>query len=339
MIISHPLSAIVTDASQPLSGALQEKWYLKLNDPAQPRGLWLEWDLMTSKNGFKKTADVWAVFFEREPQREVKKTALRQSLDIQAFSRGSGDSIKMGSCALENNKSRGKIHSKGQKIEWDLSFQSIRAGTFNLVPESLSKLGLSRHLTLTPYEDLLFSGKVEVNGEVFEFKSARGMMGRSLTPKNWHSWVWGHCNLFKTEKGDPADFIFEGITMRSQFGPLVLPSFSAFYFRYQGKDYVFNRLRQALYMKSKSTLNDWVFQADSEDLSFRGQMSAEHKDFAGLTLEDTNGSLLYRAYSTLSQLKILVYRRGKLEATLNADGNSAFEVVSRQKNPYIPLMI
>ncbi len=339
MIISRPLNAIVADASTPYSGALQEKWYLKLNDPLQPRALWLEWDLLTSKNGFKRTADIWAIFFEREPQQEVKKTALRQSLDIQAFSRGQGDCIQMGSCRLENHSTRGKISSKGQTIEWDLSFKSIRSSTFNLVPESLSKLGLSKHLTLTPYEDLLFAGKVEVNGEAFEFKSARGMLGRSLTPKNWHSWVWGHCNLFRNEKNEPADFIFEGITTRSQLGPWVLPQFSAFYFRYEGKDYLFNRLRQALYMKSNATLNDWIFQADTGDLSFRGHIKAEHKDFAGLTLEDTNGSLLYSANSKLSDLKVLVYRRGKLEATFNSNGNAAFEVVSRQKNPYVPLLI
>jgi hypothetical protein len=339
MIISHPLKAIITDAPPSPSGALQEKWYLKLNDPTQPRALWLEWDLMTSKNRFKKTADVKAVFFAREPLKEVKKVAFKQSLDIQAFSRGAGDTIQMGACTLGESGTRGRIHSKGQTIEWELSFQSIRASTFNLVPESLSKLGLSKHLALTPYEDLLFSGKVILNGEVFEFNSARGMLGRSLAPKNWHSWVWGHCNLFKNEKGDPADFIFEGITMRSQLGPWILPQFSAFYFRYQGKDYAFNRLRQTLYIKSKTTLNGWTFQADSDDLSFRGHMSAEHKDFAGLTLEDTNGSLLYSAYSTLSQLKILAYRRGKLETTFDASGNAAFELVSRQKNPYVPLII
>ncbi len=339
MIISHPLKAIVADASAAQTGATQEKWYLKLNDPSQPRGLRLEWDLFTSRNGFKRTADVWAVLFERQPQQEVKKTALKQSLNIQAFSRGHGDSIQMGACTLRHEGTQGAIYSKGQVLSWDLAFQSIRTSSFNLVPESLSKLGLSKHLALTPYEDLLFSGQVTLNGETFEFKSARGMLGRSLTPKNWHSWVWGHCNLFKDEAGKPADFIFEGMTTRSQLGPVVFPQLSAFYFRYQGKDYSFNRLRQALYMKSKTNLNDWHFQADVGELSFRGHMKAEHKDFAGLTLEDTNGSLLYSATSTLSELKILVYRNGKLEATFNSTGNSAFEIVSRQKNPYVPLIL
>ncbi len=339
MIISRPLNTIAAETTSPLTGALQEKWFLKFNDPTQPRAVWLEWDLLTSKNGFKRTADVWAAFFQREPHQEVKKIALKQSLDIRAFSRGKEDQIQMGACTLGSNSTHGKIHSKGQTIEWKLSFKPVRTSSFNLVPQALSKYGLSKHLAVTPYEDLVFTGVVTVNGESFEFKSARGMLGRSLAPKNWHSWVWGHCNLFKNEKNELADFIFEGITTRSQIGPWVLPKFSTFYFRYQGKDYLFNHIRQAFYIKSKASLNEWEFQADIADLSFRGLMKAELKDFAGLTLEDTNGSLLYSAKSKLSDLKILVYRKGKLEASFNSNGNSAFEVVSRQKNPYVPLMI
>jgi hypothetical protein len=339
MIISHPLKAILAETSLPFPEALQEKWYLKLNDPKTQRALWLEWDLLTSKNGFKRSAEIRAIFFERGQNREVKKTALKQTLDISAFSRGQTDSIKMGECVLENGKTHGKIHSKAQTIVWNLSFRPLQEGTFNLIPELLSKLGLTKRLAITPYEDLLFSGSIQVNQETFTFSSARGMLGRSLSPKNWHSWVWGHCNTFTNDQNQPSDFVFEGMTSRSQVGPLQLPKLSTFYFRYQGKDYAFNRMRQIFYTKSKNTLNEWKFQADHDDLSFRGHLKAELKDFAGLTFEDTNGSLLYSANSKLSELKILVYRRGKLEASFNSKGSSAFEIVSRQKNPYVPLVI
>ncbi|MGZ3689317.1 MAG: hypothetical protein ACXVBW_13515, partial [Bdellovibrionota bacterium] len=92
-------------------------------------------------------------------------------------------------------------------------------------------------------------------------------------------------------------------------------------------------------VRSKNTLTDWKFQADRGELSFRGYAKAEHKDFAGLTYEDTNGSLLYCGNSKLSDMRVLVYRRGKLEATFDAPGTAAFEVVSRHKNPYVPIII
>ena len=92
-------------------------------------------------------------------------------------------------------------------------------------------------------------------------------------------------------------------------------------------------------MKSKYTLNEWTFRADRGPLSFHGHVKAEHKDFVGLTYEDTNGSLLYATQCLLSNVEIHVYRAGKLEATFIARGTAAFEVVSREKNPYVDFLI
>jgi hypothetical protein len=92
-------------------------------------------------------------------------------------------------------------------------------------------------------------------------------------------------------------------------------------------------------IRSKNTLTDWSFQADRGDLSFRGQAKAEHKDFAGLTFEDVDGSLFYSAASMLSNLRVHVYRKGKLESAFYANRTAAFEIISRRKNPYVPLLI
>jgi hypothetical protein len=192
---------------------------------------------------------------------------------------------------------------------------------------------------ITDCEELLVSGTTTVNGEVVEWKDASGMQGHLEGPKSAHSWVWGHCNLFTDEQGRPSDFAFEGLSAKAFLGPLTSPKLSCFYFHYRNQDYYFNTLKDAFFIKSKNTLNEWMFQVDREDLSFRGRAHAEHKDFAGLTFEDTDGSLLYCAHSQLSDLHIFVYRRGKLEASFQAKGAAAFEVVSRNKNPYVPLLV
>jgi hypothetical protein len=165
------------------------------------------------------------------------------------------------------------------------------------------------------------------------------MQGHLYGPKSGHAWVWGHCNTFLNEAGKSAPFLFEGISAQTQMGPMVTPRLSSFYFHYRGENYYFNTLKDLLFLKSKNTLNQWNFKADRGDLSFTGYAKAEHKDFAGLTFEDTDGSLLYCANSKLSDMKILVYRRGKLEATFTATGTASFEVVSRSKNPYVPLLL
>lgn len=322
-----------------LQQAFQEVWYLKLNDPSQSRALWIRFAALSSGNGFKKTAEVSAIYFQRLPSREIKKTALKQSFDLSALNITDQPSLQIGQAELTESGTRGRIQSKAQELKWDFSFSSALPSSFQLVPELLSRTGISKSSISTVCEDLLFTGTTEINGEVSQWNSAPGMQGHLRGSKSGHSWVWGHCNTFVNEQGKLAPVIFEGLSARSQIGPFVTPRVSTFFFYYQGKSYSFNTLRDAFSIKSKNGINEWEFQADRDEISFRGHIRAEHKDFVGMTMEDTNGSLIYSSNSKLSDMKLLVYRNGNLEATFHAHGTAAIEVNSREKNPYITYMI
>src|SRR5438874_1940451 len=102
--------------------AFHKNWYLKLNDPLTQRALWLRFTLLSSGNGFKRIAETWAVFFQKSPNREIKKIALKQTYDIKAFSSPEKADIRIGDCELLEKSTKGIIQSKGSSIEWDLSF-------------------------------------------------------------------------------------------------------------------------------------------------------------------------------------------------------------------------
>jgi hypothetical protein len=316
-----------------------EVWYIKLNDPITQRALWLRFSVLSTGNGFKKVAEIWSIFFERSSNREIRKIALKQTFDINAFSRQDASAIKIDHCELSHNHTRGSIQSKGNSITWNLNFAPNRPTQFSATPHILTRTGLVKSTLDTVFEELSFTGTTQINDEEIHWNDAVGMQGHLKGPKAGSSWIWGHCNSFVNDQGQPADFIFEGLSTKAKFGPLPSPRLNSFFFHYRGKDYYFNTLKDVIYCRSKSTLNEWKFQADRGELSFRGHAHAEHKDFAGITLEDTNGSLLYCTNSKLSNLKILVYRNGKLESTFAANGTAALEVVSKTKNPYVPLLI
>ncbi|MGK5084306.1 hypothetical protein WDW37_13500 [Bdellovibrionota bacterium FG-1] len=321
-------------------GGFQEVWYLKLNDPAANRALWLRMTLLLSDNGFRRVAETWAIFFQRSATRELTKVAVKQTHDISAFSTTPEGAIRIADCEFEGQRIHGRIQSKGQSISWDLAIRPQQDLSFNLVPESLRRLGLVKNGALTVGEDLLFSGTSEINGQKMEWRNAPGMQGHLSGPKVGHSWAWGHCNLFVDDRGQPAHLIFEGLSARARLiGPIPSPRLSTLFFFYDGKAYRFNSFWDSLRVKSHYTLTEWTFQADRGDLSFRGKAKAELKDFAGVNYEDTNGSFLFCANSKLSNLEIHVYRRGKLERTFYSAGMAAFEVVTRQKNPYVPVLI
>jgi hypothetical protein len=188
-------------------------------------------------------------------------------------------------------------------------------------------------------EDLLFSGTTVIDGEKISWQDAVGMQAHWSGSRLGQSWIWGHCNHFLDETGTPVPFVFEGWSLKSRLFGMTSPSICSFFFYYRGEAYRFNTVWDALRSHSKSSIQEWEFRVDRGDLSFRGVARANHKDFAGLTLEDTEGSFIYCNNSKLSDLKIHIYRNGKLEASYHSDGAAALEIVSHEKNPYVPLLV
>lgn len=334
-----PIETVSTLKRGEISRAFFKNWHVKLNDPASQRALWLRFSVLSSGNGFKRVAEVWAVYFQKQKNGEVRKTAIKQTYDINAFLASDQSDIRIGNCSLLSDSTQGSIHSKGQSVEWDLKVSKSENSSIHFVPDFLSKTGLVKNSIVTLCEEQVFSGKLTINGEEIVWNNVPGMQGYFDGTKNGHSWVWGHCNAFFDAHGLPSNFLFEGFSTRSQVGPFVIPKLSSFYFLYRDQHYHFNTLRDALYVKSRHDLNEWKFQADRDDLSFRGQIRAEHKDFAGLSFEDTNGSLLYCTHSELATMDIQIYRKGKLETSFTSPGGAGFEIVGREKNPYVPTLL
>lgn len=323
----------------PEKSSFQRVCFLKLNDPLTHRALWLRFSLLSSRNGFNRIAETWAIFFEKSSEKDVKKIAVKQTHEIESFSFVKNAEIRIGNCELSLNKTHGKVQAKGDTIEWDLSFHPGTQNSFDATPRFFARTKLLGGSVGTVHEELYFTGTTRINGETLHWKNAPGMQGVIEGSKSGHSWTWGHCNTFTDTEGKPVSFLFEGLSVKARLGPLTSPRLNTFFFVYLGEKYTFNSLKDLFHIRSKHRLNEWEFQVDRGELSFRGMISAEHKDFVGLTYEDTNGSLLYCANSKLASMKVFIYRRGKLECTMTADGSAAFEVVSRDKNPYVQLII
>jgi hypothetical protein len=320
-----------------------EVHFLKIAETGGGAALWIRFTLLASNNGFRRVAETWAVVFARGEQREVNKSALKQTHEITAFARlgaKPADGVRIGESTLGPTRTQGTIQSKGKTFKWDFEISPAQEATFQWVPDSLARLKITRMTGATLGEDLRFTGFCEMDGQRLEFNKAPGLQGYIAGPSFAHSWVRGHCNSFVNERGEPVYCIFDGLSVRARIGGLVpTPRFSPFYFFYRNKEYALNSFWDSIRSRSSHTLNGWKFQADCGDISFRGQIHAEHRDFAGVTYEDTDGSLLYGSNAELSDMTLWIYRRGKIETTLNARGSAAFEIVSRAKNPYVPLLL
>ena len=321
----------------------QEAWYLRLADSPDTgkarQSLWLRFTLLSSANGFRKTAEVWAILVQKKEQGETLKTAIKQTFVMQDFL-DAESGISIGPCFFSDRASRGTLTSKGRTISWELAYSPDSKASFSLIPEFVARTGLVKNQVTTEASDLRFNGTCTSDGQTYTWQKAFGMQGHLCGPKSGHSWAWTHCNDFTNQQGRYEPIILEAMTARARLlGGLPSPAVSSFYLRYKDQEYHLNRFWNAVHSRSQHSLTDWRFQAEEGDLLFRGHARAELRDFAGLTYEDTDGSLLFCANSLLSDVTLSIYRRGKLEGTFLSRGSAAFEVVSRHASPYVPLLV
>ncbi len=332
-----------TASQQPNTTCFQEAWDLHLTDISGVHSLWLRFDLLVSGNGFKRIAEVWATYFNRTPGApEIRKTSIRQTHDLREFDFVAGEPsrIRIGECELSALQSKGRVQSKGQAISWDLRMIPRTEIGYDMVPTPLKHAHLVSNALDTANADLVINGALRINGEEIVLREAPGIQNHHSGLRSALDWTWAHCNQFRNEQGSEIPFVFEGITARAPLlGGLVAPRIKAFVFHYQGKTHAFHSLRDFLHINSNATLNKWTFKAERGDLSFRGEITAEHKAFAGQTHEDTDGSLIYVACAAFADLKIHVYRSGKLELSLLAPIGASLEVADRERNPYVSLLV
>lgn len=320
-----------------------EAWYLRLSDDTGHSGLWLRFSLLISANGFRKLSDIAVLIFKRSETGETVKTALRQSFRIDQFQLVQEPGIRgfrLGECEFTDEYTRGKVESKSHVFKWNLRYQHHQRIRCEFVPRLFSKLRIIRNSIQTIGEDLRFNGTTELDGQVVSWKNGYGMQGHFYGERFDYQWIWAHANCFYDQSGHRVPCVFEGYNLWHPYkGFLPYLRVSAFLIYYQGKPYRFNSLSDLLRLRSEHGINEWSFQAERGDLSFRGRVYAELKDFAGVTYENTDGTYLHAANTQFASMELHVYRKGKLEKTFLAPHTVGFELARDEKNPYVSRII
>ena len=313
-----------TPYSNENSRPFQEAWIFKASAPDQSKTLLVRHTVLISRNGFHRKADIDAFWFE-----EGNCKHFRESFELEQLSRSDG--LSLPGITLNPSESKGRIKS----IEWELKLDCRHPLGFDFNPELLERSGVVPNKVATLCEALTAHGSLEIEGKKVEVKGWTAYAGHEGGKTHGHTWSWAQASEFRDTNGSSVDFIFDGLTGRSKlFGKVPSPLLTSFFFYYRGKRYDFNGALDTIRSRSKVELGKWTFQADRGDLSFKGELVASPREFAGYEFEDTDGTLLYGAFHPFGQVTIQIERRGKLETALTSPACS-FEHVERRKNPYI----
>ncbi len=293
----------------------QHVWQLYVR--SQDATLWIRCNNLRSKNGFRQDADITAVLTDHDHNHLAIKTSLNHH-------QPSTFPLTFGPCTIALDASHGTLVSKRNAISWNLTFSPCQMplGPFPLASMMHAPRTLA-HLTA--------QGTLTWGGKTIDLLKASATITYLHTSQLNHSWVLAYAPDLS------RDISFEGLSTRMNLGFFHGPEIASLRLIYEGQAYDFQSFKDALSMHTKRQLSEWRFQADRGDLSFRGHIRSAARDLAGVTLEDTDGSLLFCNQTCTAEMSLLVYRAGKLVNSAHAP--ALFESVSSMRNPYVPNLL
>jgi len=310
-----------------------EVYYIKFNHLQSRTGYWLRYTLLSPLEG-EAIAELWGMFYD--PSNPNNNFALKETYPLSEtqFSR-ERFYLRIGPSALYHTGAKGEIKKYGSSLRWNLSFSMNRMSFRHFPIDLMYRLALPRTKVLSPHFDTRVSGRIEVNGRIYECQNEPGQQAHLWGTKNAEMWTWGHCNAFAEDPGA----VFEGISARFRIGPWLSPAVNPFFIRWKGMDYSMNGFLQSVRNESRTELPRWSFNARSGDFTFSGEMSARTEDFIGVEYTDPDGEKLWCNNTKVANLVITIYKNGRKLDTLTSERAAAFEKVAREKDNRIPIRI
>ena len=319
-----------------------ETYSLHVHDSDSGRALYLGTHLLSSVNGYRQVIENQAMICGRGAnETDLPKQVLKQTFPLTEFTVGAGPepSFESGLAHWSPTRLSGRLQSRGRELEWTLDLTEASPAVFQHQNPNQLELRATSSRTLALGMDLRINGYFILDGVKTELKNARGRLGHRAGRREDLCWTFLQANQLIDESGAESDVLVEGLHSRQRWmGALSLPNPPGFFIRYRGQEFRLSGWKSWFRCRATSpNLIRWGFDVAEGEYRFHGEVESEYRQFIGLSEEDTDGSLIYRSCSLLSKLKLQVYRRGKLEASLVGD-QAVFEWADRRKNPYVSMV-
>jgi hypothetical protein len=304
-----------------------EAWYLTFNSREHRLGFWLRYTLDVPF-GARPFRELWAhVFDARSPDRSF---GLRKRFVADSFLPPAHCLAAAGEARLEEGCATGRLVADGHGIEWDLEFAPDPCAV-HLAPNAFRALGLGSTEVVFANPDARLRGQVLFDGRRIDLDGEPGGQTHLWGKKHAERWAWGHCNAF----GGRDDCALDGVAAYlPRLGKLRGP-ISGIYVRYRGDDYCLNALPWMLFTRSEIALPSWRFTGYARGLKFVGTFEVRRDRLLQVTYEDPDGERSYCANSEVADLRLEIWRGGRLLDRLGADGTAHLEFGARQPWPEV----
>ena len=311
-----PLAAVRFDPRR--HRAHVESYFLKLNDGASRRALWLKATIL-ARPGEPPVAESWAIAFDREKgHRAAKATVLFEEA---RFGRGEALDVAVGGLSLSSNGTSGSVGGGSTEIGWSLAF-SCDVAPLRLYPfERMYTGGFPRSKLVSPLPDAVFDGHYVVDGERVDVSRWRGMLGHNWGDSHAHRYAWGHAAGFE---GEP-DAFFEGVTARVRVGPILSPPLTVLCLALRGRRMLFNRPLDLARNRGAMDVRRWEVSASNDLGTLTGDLAATNDEMVGLRYENPTGDPCFCLNAKIATARLRFTPRGRKAIELRSR-ESALEI-------------
>jgi hypothetical protein len=313
-----------------------EVYYLKWSDPAQSVGAWVRYTLLSSIHR-PPEASVWAMFYDaKDPSRNaaLKKTyplkETRIERDFFYFAPGPS--------AIFDDGCRGELEDGKNRASWELKFQD-KGDPLWYFPRLLYKTAFPKTKFVVPYLSTRISGEFTWNDRRWTLHNVPAHQGHLWGTEHAENWIWANANTFSE---DPS-FCFEGLSAQVRLGEKTSPPLTLLFFQWEGRLYRCNSPRQWFVNRSVAELDRWHFEAVSGDSMFVGDYNTSPDRMIAVRYEDPAGGERFSHHTETASVRIQILKKSKAGwetvKILRAEDSAAFEVVRREHDPRVKLLL
>jgi hypothetical protein len=310
-------------------GGHVESFFLKANDPAADRALWLKFTIYAPLGGAATVCEVWAILFDGD----AGHVAAKETYPIAEMRLGAGGvGITMKDSALTPGHTTGTIHAPdGATVRWDLLYDATRSPLYPLPMDWMYTAPFPKFKTLTPTADTRFSGFIEAGDRRFEVRDWPGMQGHNWGRAHAERYAWAHCNLF-TDPGDGGHegAIFEGFSARIKLGPVTTPFLTLVKLVHRGITYDFTDVTCWLRASSQLDHTAWDFVSVKGRQRLLGSLWTTPEQMVGLTYRNPDGGITHCLNSKIAHCELRLLEGGATRIRLRSEAKAALEVAVKE---------
>lgn len=319
-----------------------ESWFLRANDPASPRALWLK---LTISAPYERpiVAEAWFIFFDGVAGTSTAHRSTHPIADAHLEDTASGLKGTVPTCAFEFGPvgaASGQVRAGEVPVQFTIGWSDEPgpcARPFSFLRHRVMREGpLPRFKLATPHPALRLTGEVTVGRERFDVTGWLGSQGHNWGPEHAIEYAWGQC-YFPAGAQGPDTFV-EGGAGRLKIGGRVTPNLASMVVRRGGEELHFDRVRDLFRHESVSTRERWALRIKGEGGEARLRLDASDRPMVCLAYPNPDDRISYCFNSKLANALLEVWPRRGAPFTCQSAHGAALEFLRPAADPRYPVV-